>query len=113
MRKVQVNDMALAYEGNTDLAFDTTVLRDYGNRYAEIAKSLRSMASKLDDCLQELEDSGWTTPAGTAFHKMAQTNWEDNIEKYADLLDTLKDILDQASKKYDSLVTNHIEKTKI
>ncbi len=105
--------MALAHEGNTDLAFDTTVLRDYGNRYAEIAKSLRSMASKLDDCLQELEDSGWTTPAGTAFHKMAQTNWEDNIEKYADLLDTLKDILDQASKKYDNLVTNHIEKTKI
>lgn len=105
--------MALAHEGNTDLAFDTTVLRDYGNRYAEIAKSLRSMASKLDDCLQELEDSGWTTPAGTAFHKMAQTNWEDNIEKYADLLDTLKDILDQASKKYDSLVTNHIEKIKI
>ena len=71
------------------------------------------MASKLDDCLQELEDSGWTTPAGTAFYKMTQTNWEDNIEKYADLLDTLKDILDQASKKYDSLVTNHIEKTKI
>lgn len=105
--------MALAYEGNTDLAFDTTVLREYGNRYAQIAKDLRSMAQRLDDCLQALEDSGWTTPAGTAFHKMAQTNWEENIEKYADLLDTLKDILDQASKKYDNLVTNHIEKTKI
>jgi len=105
--------MALAYEGNTDLAFDTTVLREYGNRYAQIAKDLRSMAQRLDDCLQALEDSGWTTPAGTAFHKMAQTNWEENIEKYADLLDTLKEILDQASKKYDNLVTNHIEKTKI
>jgi len=105
--------MALAYEGNTDLAFDTTVLRDYGNRYAEIAKNLRSMASKLDGCLQQLEESGWTTPAGTAFHKMAKTNWEENIKKYADLLDTLKDILDQSSKKYDNLVVNHIEKTKI
>lgn len=105
--------MALAYEGNTDLAFDTTVLREYGNRYVQIAKDLRSMAQRLDDCLQALEDSGWTTPAGTAFHKMAKTNWEENIEKYADLLDTLKDILDQASKKYDNLVTNHIEKTKI
>lgn len=105
--------MALAYEGNTDLAFDTTVLRDYGNRYSEIAKDLRNMASKLDDCLRDLKDSGWTTPAGSAFQKMAQTNWKDNIEKYADLLDTLKDILDQASKKYDNLVTNHIEKTKI
>lgn len=105
--------MALAYEGNTDLAFDTTVLREYGKRYAQIANDLRSMAQRLDDCLQALEDSGWTTPAGTAFHKMSQTNWEKNIEKYADLLDTLKNILDQSSKKYDDLVTNHIEKTKI
>ena len=113
MQKVQVNNMALAHEGNTDLAFDTTVLRNYGNQYAEIAKSLRSMASKLDTCLQQLEESGWTTPAGTAFHKMAQTNWEENIEKYADLLDTLKDILDQAAQKYDNLVTDYIEKTKI
>lgn len=80
---------------------------------AEIAKDLRNMATKLDNCLQQLEASGWTTPAGTAFHKMAQTNWEENIEKYADLLDTLKDILDQASAKYDNLVTNHIEMTKI
>lgn len=105
--------MGLATEGNTDLAFDTTILRDYGNRYGQIANDLRNMSSKLDDCLRELKDSGWTTPAGTAFHKMAQTNWEENIEKYADLLDTLKDVLDQASKKYDNLVTNHIEKTKI
>ena len=113
MWKVQVSNMALAYEGNTDLAFDTTVLRNYGNKYAEIAKKLNSMATDLDNCLQQLEESGWTTPAGTAFHKMAQTNWKENIEKYADLLDTLKDILDQASSKYDVLVTNHIEMTKI
>lgn len=105
--------MALAYEGNTDLAFDTSVMREYGNRYSQIASDLRDMAQKLDECLQELEDSGWTTPAGTAFHKMAQTNWEENIEKYADLLDTLKDILDQAAKKYDNLVVNYIETTKI
>lgn len=105
--------MALANEGNTDLAFDTTALRQYGSRYGQIAKDLRGMSTRLDNCLTELKESGWTTPAGTAFHKMAQTNWEENIEKYADLLDTLKDILDQASAKYDNLVTNHIEMTKI
>lgn len=105
--------MALANEGNTDLAFDTTALRQYGARYGQIAKDLRGMSTRLDNCLTELKESGWTTPAGTAFHKMVQTNWEENIEKYADLLDTLKEILDQASKKYDNLVTNHIEKTKI
>lgn len=105
--------MALAHEGNTDLAFDTTTLRDYGNRYGQIAEDLRNMSSRLDDCLTQLKESGWTTPAGTAFHKMAATNWEENIEKYADLLDTLNEILQQAAKDYDNLVTNHIENTKI
>lgn len=105
--------MALAYEGNTDLAFDTAILQKYGKRYGEIADELRDMAEKLDECLLELEESGWTTPAGSAFHKMVQTNWKDNIEKYADLLDTLNDILIQASEKYENLVTDHIEKTKI
>ena len=105
--------MSLAYEGNTDLAFDTAIFREYGNRYGEIAKELRSMAQKLDDYLQELEDSGWTTPAGSAFHKMVQTNWEENIDKYADLLETLNDILNQSADAYDALVVNYIENTKI
>lgn len=105
--------MALAHEGNTNLAFDTAVLQDYGNRYGQIAEDLRNMATNLDNCLQELKDNGWTTPAGTAFYKMTQTNWKDNIDKYANLLDTLKNILAQAATEYDNLVTNHIEKTKI
>lgn len=105
--------MALANEGNTDLAFDTLVLKECGREYAKIAEQLRTMAENLDECLQELEDSGWTTPAGSAFHKMAKTNWEENIKKYADLLDTLNDIMQEAAKKYENLVTNHIERTKI
>ena len=105
--------MSLAYEGNTDLAFDTTVLREYGNRYGQIAEDLRNMSSRLDDCLTQLKESGWTTPAGSAFQKMVETNWEENIKKYADLLDTLESILQQAAKEYDNLVVNHIEKTKI
>lgn len=108
-----MSKLALANEGNTNLAFDTTTLRQYGNRYGQIAEKLRSMSTTLDNCLAELKESGWTTPAGTAFHKMAETNWEENITKYADLLDTLKDILNQASTKYGALVTNHIEKTKL
>lgn len=105
--------MALAHERNTSLAFDTNTFRQYGNKYGQIAEDLREMSKKLDNCLAELKSSGWTTPAGTAFHKLAQTNWEENIEKYADLLDTLKDILHSAAKQYDNLVTNHIEKTKL
>lgn len=104
--------MALENERNTDLAFDTTAMRQYGNRYKNIAIELRNMATSLNNCLSQLKSEGWTTPAGTAFYDMVETNWEDNIKKYADLLDTLKDILDQAAQQYDNLVSNSIEKTK-
>ncbi len=105
--------MALADERNTSLAFDTTTLRDCGSRYERIADELRTMAKRLNTCLFALKDGGWTTPAGSMFQKMTETNWEENIEKYADLLDTLKRILDNAADQYDGLVTDHIEQTKL
>ena len=103
----------LAYEKNTDLAFDTGALRQYGNEYANIAKELRTIANNLDKCLSDLKENGWTTPAGTAFYKMTETNWKKNIEKYAALLDTLKSILDDAASQYDRLVEDHIEQTRL
>lgn len=105
--------MNLAYEGNTDLAFDTDELKKCGEDYGKVAENLRQMASKLDASLNQLKSSGWTTPAGTAFHDMVDTNWKDNIEKYADLLDTLDGILDEAATKYEDLETNHIETTQL
>jgi WXG100 family type VII secretion target len=105
--------MALAYEGNTSLAFDTTALRQYGTQYGNIATDLRTMSGKLEACLKDLNNSGWTTPAGTAFYKMVNSNWRDNIEKYADLLETLNDILQNAATDYDSLVENSIETLQI
>ena len=105
--------MALAYESNTDLAFDTQILRDKGLEYKKIADDLRGLAQKLDNCLTELKNDGWTTPAGSAFQKMDSVNWEKNIEKYASLLDTLKSILDKAANEYDTLVSNNIELTRL
>ena len=105
--------MALADEGKTDLAFDTDVLREYGAKYGAIADELRDMSAQLDSCLTELKDSGWTTPAGTAFHKMVETGWEENIKRYADLLDTLEKIMLDASRQYESLVVDHIQNTKL
>ena len=104
--------MALS-DNRCDLAFDTAALRDCGKRYAEIGEELKEMADELDSCLLNLSQSGWTTPAGTAFHKLTQTNWKQNIEKYANLLDTLDKILQNAGKEYEDLVSNHIEKTKL
>ena len=103
--------MALENERNTDLAFDTTTLKNCADMYGRIAKDLRTMSKRLDNCLSELKESGWTTPAGTAFYKMTKTNWSENIGKYADLLETLDGILEEASRSYDNLSKDYIETT--
>lgn len=105
--------MSLQDERNTDLAFDTYELKQSARKYGEIANSLRAMAKDLNAALNLLNLSGWTTPAGTAFNKMSQTNWEDNINKYANLLDTLKNILDEASRQYETLVKDHVDNIKL
>lgn len=105
--------MSIAYERNTDLAFDTQILRKCAGEYSDAAADLRDLVKNLDECLKDLKDSGWTTPAGTAFHDMVNTKWSDNIEKYAQLLDTLESILLEASEQYESLVIDNIRQTKV
>ncbi len=95
--------MALQYESNTDLAFNTDVLRDCGNKYGNIAGELRSYASQLDSLLSDLASSGWTTPAGLAFAEMAKTNWSQDIEKYADILEHLNTLLTESAGMYEGL----------
>ena len=72
--------MAIAYEKNTDLAFDTGILRKAATEYANVAEELRNMAERLDSLIQALKDQGWTTPTGTAFYEMTNVNWK-NILK--------------------------------
>lgn len=103
--------MALAYEANTDLAYDTDALRACGKEYVSIATDLREMAKQLNELLRELSESGWTTEAGKNFQKMAENNWEQNIALYASLLETFDQMLRESADKYDALTREHIEKT--
>ncbi len=101
--------MALSNESNTSLAFDTTELRSCADKYSKAATELRTLAKNLDNLLVELKSSGWTTPAGSAFHKMVNTNWQTNIERYTNLLDTLENIILQSCADYESLVSDYVE----
>ena len=101
--------MALQDEPNTSLAFDTTQMRKYAKEYTNIAQNLENIAKEFNDCLITLKNDGWTTPAGSAFQKMTEENWSENINKYVALLKTLAKILENASSKYDRLVEEHIE----
>ena len=104
--------MGLAYEGNTNLAFNTEEMNNYASEYGKIADRLRVMAKDLDSSLQELETTGWTTGAGAAFQLMVHTNWSDNIEKYAKLLEMFEEALNQSAIEYDNL-SNDIESIKL
>lgn len=106
-QKVQVSKM------RANLAFDTEVLRRCARQYGGVAKDIRSMADELDRCLEQLANSGWTTNAGKAFHKMTEVNWRENMEKYAGLIDTLEDILTDAAGQYETLASSYIEKTRL
>jgi WXG100 family type VII secretion target len=105
--------MAIAYEKNTDLAFDTAVLRQAAQDYGQVAADLRKMCKELDALITNLKNSGWTTPAGTAFYEMTEVNWQGNIEKYASLLDTLQNILNKAASDYDALMSDYVRRTKV
>ncbi len=105
--------MSIAYENNTDLAFDTSVLRSCATSYQTIAGELRTKVQELDELLDDLKSEGWTTPAGTAFHQMVNTSWSENIELYASLLETYESVLKSAASQYESLSSNYIEKIKV
>jgi len=103
----------IAYERNTDLAYDTNEIREAAKAYNEQAEKLRTLSSELNDLLNDLKTTGWTTEAGKAFQEMANVNWEQNVNKYADLLDTLVKILTESCNDYEDLSENHIDKTKV
>ncbi len=102
-----------AFEGNTSLSFDTGVLTDAAGKYLEYAEELREQVKELDDLLNDLKDTGWTTQAGKDFQEMAKINWGENIEKYAKMLEMLSKVLTDAAGEYDSLVDNNIRQTKV
>ena len=105
--------MAIAYESNTSLAFDTAVLKKAAGEYQNVADELRDMAEKLDGLLANLAESGWTTQAGRVFRQMTDTSGRKNIEKYAALLNMLNSILLQAASEYDDLMDSCVRRTKL
>ena len=89
-----------------DLGYNTEALRACAKEYQSIADDLRELAKKLNDCLTDLKNDGWTTGAGAAFQEMARVDWEEAVEKYAAYLDTLKEALEKSSEQYENLSSN-------
>lgn len=95
-----------------DLSFNTDTMRECAKTYGRIQEELTELAEHLQNALNELKDSGWTTGAGIAFSDMVEIDWKRNIDRYADMLDTLKEILEVSADDYEELV-QQIEKVKV
>lgn len=105
--------MELAYEGNTNLAFNTLVMRNCATRYSQVADNLDGLSTELSTCLTDLKNTGWTTPAGTAFSEMVNEDWCKCLGKYTGMLRTLTNILNESATIYDELVTGDISVVKL
>lgn len=95
----------IAYESNNDLCFDTEAFRSAAKVYREKAQTLNDIKSDLIAMIDQLQSVGWKSAAGRAFLNNLQSNWGDDIRRYADLMDMLADCIDQASASFENLRT--------
>lgn len=105
--------MELSSEKNVDLGYDTDLIRDTAKVFADNASLIRDLMDKMDTCLTNLTSTEWTTNAGKAFEAMVDSNWKQNMNRYAGLLEMFDQALRESADKYDELTTDYIETTKL
>lgn len=93
----------IAYEGNNDLSFDTEVFDRAAKVYREKSEQLGMIKNDLLNMIEQLKDGGWKSAAGKAFYGNLHANWADDIQRYADLMETLAECIEEASRAYEDL----------
>lgn len=96
--------MSIAYNSKNDLCFDTDV-------FTTVAKNLRTNATELETILTDLTGAvddlkvDWKSKASDKFFELVSDEWATDLGRYADLVDTLADILEGAVVTYGDLET--------
>ena len=86
-----------------DLKYDTITMRKTASFYKDIAWRMRNLSSTLKKQITMLKDECWKSDAGTAFLKMYEDGWADNVEKYVLILEEMAVQLNQAAQEYDTV----------
>lgn len=99
--------------GTVNLKFDTELLKRCSKNYDTFAQDLDTLADSLQNTIDELESSGWDTPAGKKFQEKFVGDWKSSFDVYLDMLRTLSQMLDTAATDYQDLYDNDISQLKI
>ncbi|MBO5238623.1 MAG: WXG100 family type VII secretion target [Lachnospiraceae bacterium] len=96
--------MNTAYQGNNDLCFDTGVFETVAANLRNDATELQTILTDLTDAVETLKDD-WKSKASDTFFELVSDEWANDLSRYADLVDTLAEILEFAATTYGDLET--------
>ena len=79
--------------------FNVEELNGFSSKIETIADDLAQIHSDTQNELKMLKEQ-WKTPAGEKFFQEQPLDWTSTVKKYISILNTLKSMIDYASKQY-------------
>lgn len=92
----------MAFGQPNKLIFDVSEINRMYKKVDDTITELEKKKNKLLQALVELKN-GWNTPAGKSFINSVDIDWANQIDKYIDALETLRDMLENAKTEFSEL----------
>lgn len=85
------------------LKLDLDQLNDTIRVYNTSITDLKASFSEMEKAVNTLKNSGWKSPAATAFFQLFDTSWKKNMERQLKIMGHLKSCLDGAKTDYQAV----------
>lgn len=92
-----------------DFKVDTDAFQTAISKYDSEIQNINNIKNNINKILINLKDNGWNSEAGEASLKEFEALCTDNIDKYMNIAETLKDVLSQSGSDFENLA-NEISK---
>lgn len=88
--------------GNDTLKFDVASFRTMSDKIQETITELEEKNQSMLEAFEQIKEK-WNTPAGRSYMQKINLDWLDDVEKYAVLLNAVKELLNEAATEYEAL----------
>lgn len=86
-----------------DFKVDTDAFQTAISKYGSEIEKINEIKININGILTNLKDNGWNSEAGKAALKEFEELCTDNIDKYMNIAETLKDVLSQSGAEFENL----------
>lgn len=86
-----------------DFKVDTDAFQTAISKYDSEIKEINKIKQNINGTLGTLRDNGWNSKAGEAALKEFEALCTNNIDKYINILETLKGVLSQSGTEFENL----------